>query len=81
MTIGKLIKELKPTLIKESKMSVGNRIQATLKNLEGRLEEAVGALTGNRRLKSEGQVKQAQATAEHTKENLKDRAKRWIDRT
>ncbi|MEW6492206.1 MAG: CsbD family protein [Cyanobacteriota bacterium] len=62
-------------------MSVGNRIQAMVKNLEGRLEEAVGALTGNRRLKAEGQMKQAQATAEHTKENLKDRAKRWIDRT
>jgi uncharacterized protein YjbJ (UPF0337 family) len=62
-------------------MSVGNRIQAMVKNLEGRLEEAVGALTGNQRLKAEGQVKQAQSTAEHTKENLKDRAKRWIDRT
>jgi uncharacterized protein YjbJ (UPF0337 family) len=62
-------------------MSVGNRIQAMVKNLEGRLEEAVGALSGNRRLKAEGQMKQAQATAEHAKENLKDRAKRWIDRT
>ncbi|MCA1993835.1 MAG: CsbD family protein [Coleofasciculus sp. S288] len=62
-------------------MSVGNRIQAMVKNLEGRLEEAVGALTGNQRLKAEGQMKQAQANAEHTKENLKDRAKRWIDRT
>ncbi len=61
-------------------MGVGNRIQAIVKNLEGRLEEAVGALSGNQRLKAEGQIKQAQATAEHTKENLKDRAKRWIDR-
>ena len=62
-------------------MSVGNRIQAMVKKLEGRLEEAVGALTGNRRLKAEGQMKQAQATAQDTKENLKDRAKRWIDRS
>lgn len=62
-------------------MSVGNRIQAIVKNLEGRLEEAVGALTGNQRLKAEGQIKQAQATTEQTKENLKERAKRWIDRT
>jgi uncharacterized protein YjbJ (UPF0337 family) len=62
-------------------MSVVNRIQAAIKNLEGKLEEAVGALAGNPRLKAEGQMKQAQATAEHAKENLKDRAKRWIDRT
>lgn len=62
-------------------MSVVNRIQAAIKNLEGKLEEAVGALAGNRRLKAEGQLKQAQATAEHAKENLKERAKRWIDRT
>lgn len=62
-------------------MSLGNRIQAAIKSLEGRLEEAVGALTGNRRLKAEGQAKQTEATVEHAKENLKDRAKRWIDRT
>lgn len=62
-------------------MSVENRIQAAIKNIEGRLKEAVGALTGNSRLKAEGQMKQAQSTAEHTKENLKERAKRWIDRT
>ncbi|HEY9725557.1 MAG TPA: CsbD family protein [Chroococcales cyanobacterium] len=62
-------------------MSLGNRIQAAIKNLEGRLEEAVGALTGNRRLKAEGQAKQTESTVQHAKENLKDRAKRWIDRT
>lgn len=62
-------------------MSVENRIQAAIKNIEGRLKEAVGALTGNSRLKAEGQMKQAQSTAEHTKENIKERAKRWIDRT
>jgi uncharacterized protein YjbJ (UPF0337 family) len=62
-------------------MSVGNRIQAMFKNLEGKLEEAVGALAGNSRLKASGQMKQAQAKVQHTKENLKDSAKRWIDRT
>jgi uncharacterized protein YjbJ (UPF0337 family) len=62
-------------------MSIENRIEASVKNLEGKLEEALGALTGNQRLKVEGQTKQAQAAAQHTKENLKDRAKRFIDRT
>jgi uncharacterized protein YjbJ (UPF0337 family) len=62
-------------------MSLGNRIQAAIKNLEGRLEESVGALTGNRRLKAEGRAKQTEATVQHAAEDLKDRAKRWIDRT
>ncbi|MGB7440186.1 MAG: CsbD family protein [Coleofasciculaceae cyanobacterium] len=62
-------------------MSVGKRLQAAIKNLEGKLEEAVGALTGNRRLKAEGQLKQTEARAQQAKENVKDRAKRWIDRT
>lgn len=61
-------------------MSIENRIVAAVKNFEGKLEEAVGVLAGNPRLKAEGQMKQAQAAAQHTKENLKDRAKRLIDR-
>ena len=62
-------------------MSIENRIVAAVKNFEGKLEEAVGVLAGNRRLKAEGQMKQAQAAALQAKENLKDRAKRLIDRT
>lgn len=62
-------------------MSVGKRLRAAFKNLEGRLEEAVGVLVGNRRLKAEGQIKQTEAKAQQAKENIKGRAKRWIDRT
>lgn len=61
-------------------MAIEHRVGAAFKKLEGRLEEAVGALAGNQRLKAEGQAKQAHADAQHTKENIKDRAKRWINR-
>ncbi len=61
-------------------MSIDRRVEASLKNLEGRIEEALGSLAGNRRLKAEGQAKQATAEAQHSKENLKDKAKRFINR-
>lgn len=60
-------------------MSLDNRVEAAAKNLEGKVQEAVGELTGNRKQKVEGQMKQAQAAAMHTKENLKDEAKRIVD--
>lgn len=61
-------------------MAIERRVEAAFKNIEGRLEEALGTLTGNRRLKAEGQAKQAHAEAQHTKEKVKDRAKRFINR-
>ena len=60
-------------------MSLESRIEATAKNIEGKLQEAVGELTGDQNQKVEGQIKQVEASAMHTKENLKDEAKRLID--
>ena len=60
-------------------MSLEKRVEATAKNLEGKLQEAVGELTGDRKQAIEGQVKQAQASAMHAQEDLKDEAKRIID--
>jgi uncharacterized protein YjbJ (UPF0337 family) len=61
-------------------MSLESRIEATAKNLEGKLQEAVGELTGDQKQKVEGQIKQVEASAMHAKENLKDEAKRLIER-
>ncbi|MEW6493550.1 MAG: CsbD family protein [Cyanobacteriota bacterium] len=61
-------------------MSLEKRVEATAKNLEGKVQEAVGELTGDRKQTIEGQVKQAQASAMHVQEDLKDEAKRIIDR-
>lgn len=61
-------------------MSIEQRVEATAKNLEGKLQEAVGELTGDQKQKVEGQIKQAEASAMHAKENLKDKAKQIIDR-
>ncbi|MEL6319797.1 MAG: CsbD family protein [Cyanobacteria bacterium J06626_14] len=60
-------------------MAIEDRVEATLKNVEGKVQEAVGDLTGNPTDKAEGQAKQVKAQAQHTKENLKDEVEKVID--
>lgn len=61
-------------------MSLEDRARAVAKNVEGKVQEAAGDLTGDTRLKAEGQAKQAEASAMHTVENVKDTAKDIIDK-
>lgn len=61
-------------------MSLEKRVEAIAKNLEGKVQEAVGELTGNEEQKIEGQIKQVKASAIHARENLKDQAKNIIDK-
>lgn len=60
-------------------MSIEDRAKATAKNIEGKIQEAVGDLTGDRKAKAEGEAKQAEAQGRHTVEDVKDKAKRIID--
>lgn len=60
-------------------MSIEERVEATAKNIEGKIQEAVGEITGDPRAKVEGQDKQDQAAVMHLKEDLKDKAKEVID--
>ncbi|ALF51680.1 CsbD family protein [Nostoc sp. MBR 210] len=60
-------------------MSIENRIEATAKNIEGKVQEVVGEVTGNPADKAEGKAKQAEANVIHTTENIKDELKKAID--
>ncbi len=60
-------------------MSIEDRIKATAKNVEGKVQEAVGEVTGNPQDKVEGQDKQAEAQVQHSVENVKDNIKKAID--
>ncbi|MFS8876833.1 CsbD family protein [Synechococcus sp. H55.10] len=60
-------------------MSIQDRIEATAKNLEGKIQEAVGELTGDEKQKLEGKAKQMEAAAQHAKEDLKDAVKEGVD--
>jgi uncharacterized protein YjbJ (UPF0337 family) len=64
----------------EIKMSIENRAEAVAKNLEGKVQEAVGEITGNTKDKVEGQAKQDEAAFMHAKEDIKDKAKDVIDK-
>ncbi|WP_414550709.1 CsbD family protein [Anabaena sp. CCY 0017] len=60
-------------------MSIEKRVEATAKNIEGKVQEAVGEVTGNPEDKNEGQAKQAESQVLHTIENIKDEVKKIID--
>ncbi|HEY9828586.1 MAG TPA: CsbD family protein [Stenomitos sp.] len=63
----------------ESKMSTDDRIKATAKNVEGKIQEAVGNVTGDPQAKTEGQAKQAESSARHGVEDVKDEVKKAVD--
>ena len=57
-----------------------DKVEGSRQDLKGRLKESAGALTGNDRLKTQGEKDQLAGTARRKKGNLKDRIKGWIDR-
>lgn len=60
-------------------MSIQDRAKATAKNVEGKLQEAVGNITGDPKTEAEGKAKQVEAKIRHTTENVKDEVKKMID--
>jgi uncharacterized protein YjbJ (UPF0337 family) len=60
-------------------MSTEDRIDATVKNIEGKAQEMMGEITGDKQEEAEGKVKQAEASAQHSVENAKEKAKEIID--
>ena len=60
-------------------MSLENKVKATAKNVEGKVQEAVGDMTGDTKNQLEGKAKQAEAKVRHAAEDVKDEAKKVID--
>lgn len=60
-------------------MSSENRAEATAKNVQGKVQEAVGEVTGNPDDKAKGQANQAEAKVRHTVENVKDEVKKAVE--
>jgi uncharacterized protein YjbJ (UPF0337 family) len=60
-------------------MSLEDKVKAAAKNIEGKLQEAVGEVTGNPQDKAEGKAKQAEAEVRNGVENVKDKAKEIIN--
>lgn len=60
-------------------MSLQDKAKATAKNIEGKVQEAVGNLTGDPKDQLEGKEKQTEAKIRHTVEDVKDQVKKNID--
>jgi uncharacterized protein YjbJ (UPF0337 family) len=60
-------------------MSLQNRAKATAKNIEGKIQEAIGEITGDPKDLAEGKDKQAEARILHTIEDVKDDVRKIID--
>jgi uncharacterized protein YjbJ (UPF0337 family) len=56
-----------------------DKAKATAKNIEGKVQEAVGDLTGDPKTQAEGKAKQAEAKVRHAVEDVKDQAKEMIE--
>ncbi len=56
-------------------MSLKEKAKATAKNIEGKLQETVGNITGDPQDRAEGQAKQAEAKVRHSVEDVKDEVK------
>jgi uncharacterized protein YjbJ (UPF0337 family) len=61
-------------------MSLEEKAKATAKNIEGKVQDAVGEATGDRADQAEGKTKQVEAEARHAKEDIKDGVKRNVDK-
>lgn len=60
-------------------MSLEEKAKATAKNVEGKVQEAAGKVTGDPKDQIEGKAKQAEGEARHAKEDIKDEVKKKID--
>ncbi|MEI6441808.1 MAG: CsbD family protein [Nostocales cyanobacterium ELA583] len=60
-------------------MSMKDKAKATAKNIQGKVQEAVGDITGDPKTQAEGKQKQAEAKIRHSVEDVKDQAKEIID--
>ena len=60
-------------------MSMKDKAKATAKNIEGKIQEAVGDITGDPKTQAEGKGKQAEAKIRHSVEDVKDQAKELIE--
>jgi len=60
-------------------MSLENKAKAAAKNVEGKVQEAVGNVTGDPKNQAQGKAKQAEAKVRNAAEDVKDEVKKAVD--
>jgi uncharacterized protein YjbJ (UPF0337 family) len=61
--------------LEEANMVDRDRVEGGAKNLGGKIKEAAGKMTGDEKLKREGQVDQVTGKVQNTVGGLKDKAR------
>lgn len=54
-------------------------MKAAAKNVEGKVQSAAGELTGDEKMKAEGELKQVQAAAMNVAADVKDKAENLLE--
>ncbi|WP_311134034.1 CsbD family protein [Synechococcus sp. CS-602] len=67
------------TITKETIMGLGERVEATAKDLEGKAQETFGKVTGREEDELAGKAKQTRASVQHAVEDMKDDAHATIN--
>jgi uncharacterized protein YjbJ (UPF0337 family) len=57
-------------------MSLEDKVKATAKNIEGKVQETLGKVTGDPEDQAKGKAKQAEAQVRHAVEDVKDAVKK-----
>jgi uncharacterized protein YjbJ (UPF0337 family) len=57
-------------------MSLQDKVKATAKNIEGKVQETYGDVIGDPKNQAEGKAKQTEAKVRHTVEDVKDEVKK-----
>jgi uncharacterized protein YjbJ (UPF0337 family) len=60
-------------------MSLADKAKANAKNIEGKIQDAAGRITGDTEAQAEGKAKQLEAKARLVVEDLKDEVKDLTD--
>ncbi|WLT38979.1 CsbD family protein [Synechocystis sp. B12] len=60
-------------------MGLKDKAKATAKNIEGKVQEGFGNLTGDTKNQAAGKAKQVEASVEHSVEDAKDAVKKVVD--
>jgi uncharacterized protein YjbJ (UPF0337 family) len=64
---------------REKNMSLSDKAKAAAKDVEGKIQDTAGRVTGNNEAQAKGKAKQAEADVIKTKENAKDAMKDAVD--
>jgi uncharacterized protein YjbJ (UPF0337 family) len=79
MNLGTVEQDTSSFTVEVHIMGLDDRAKAAAKNVEGKAQEALGKVTGDKEDQAAGKAKQAEASVRHAGEDVKDGVKDAIN--